>query len=195
MAKRSWRTWLAGHRRTRLVLGKGTGIERLWCWTSWKSRRLRNSWAGLGVDRSRRTRSPVQGGHGGYWEQVPRKGWRKGHGGHGLPVIGGRHGWYWGRIPGYEGGCGLHGKVGACGTVGLVWALIGDGGRGRRSKVDTAGTGNRYRGKDAERSCGFGGTGKRRVWERWDGGFGIGGSGCVWGCGGELLVGQVLRRT
>ena len=45
MAERSWRTRLAGHRRTRLVLGKGTGIGRLW--TSWKSRRLRNSWAGL----------------------------------------------------------------------------------------------------------------------------------------------------
>ena len=55
--------------------------------------------AGSDVDRSRRTRSPVKGGHGGYWEQVPRKGWRKGHGGHGLPVIGG-HGWYWGRVPG-----------------------------------------------------------------------------------------------
>ena len=92
MAERSWRTWLAGHRRTRLVLGKGTGIGRLW--TSWKSRRLRNSWAGLGVDRSRRTRLPVKGRHDGYWEQVPRKGWRKRHGGHGLPVIG-RHGWYW----------------------------------------------------------------------------------------------------
>jgi len=82
MAERSWRTWLAGHRRTRLVLGKGTGIGRLW--TSWKSRRLRNSWAGLGVDRSRRTRSLVKGGHGGYWEQVPRKGWRKGHADLGL---------------------------------------------------------------------------------------------------------------
>jgi hypothetical protein len=55
--------------------------------------------AGLDVDRSRRTLSPVKGRHGGYWEQVPRKGWRKDHGGHGLPVIGG-HGWYWGRVPG-----------------------------------------------------------------------------------------------
>jgi hypothetical protein len=69
-----------------------------------------------------------------------------GHGGHGLPVIGG-HGWFWGRVPESD-GCGLHEKVGACGTVGLVWALISHGGRGRRSKADMAGTGNRYRGKD-----------------------------------------------
>ena len=30
----------------------------------------------------------------------------------------------------------------------LVQMLTGHGGRGRRSKADTAGTGNRYRGKD-----------------------------------------------
>ena len=54
---------------------------------------FRREWARTDVDRPRRTRSPVKGGHGGYWEQVPRKGWRKGHGGHGLPVIGGQ-GWY-----------------------------------------------------------------------------------------------------
>jgi hypothetical protein len=40
-------------------------------------------------------------------------------------------------------GCGLHEKVGACGTVGLVWVLTGHGGHG--------GPGNRYRGKDSGR--------------------------------------------
>jgi hypothetical protein len=78
---------------------------------------FRRGWARTDVDRPRRTRSPVKGGHG--W-----MGTRERH-------------------------SGLEEDVDAVWLAGwLVQMLTGHGGRGRRSKADTAGTGNRYRGKD-----------------------------------------------
>lgn len=55
---------------------------------------------------------------------------------------------------------------------------------GHRRTRRVLGTGTEE--KIAEGLCGFG-IGKGRS------GFGINGSGCVWECGGELLVGLVLR--